>query len=235
VSAPEGVVTAWADQLEALKRSWAGVGPAGSALAAAWESRRTSMTDDVARLRAAGMWTHGPTDLLTVCGMHRWELTQSAALGWTCDPEARHGLGDGFLRSMLAATGDVPAITPPVAVDLEVTRDRSRADVVVRGSSWSLVVEVKVDAGEQERQCQRLYDDWVDEPDTRFVFLSPGGHPPISAFSAEARQAWRPMRWSYVLTSVRRAAAHGAYDAPGRPALDEWVRTLGRLYGRGAR
>lgn len=102
------------------------------------------------------MWTHGPTDLLTVCGLHRWELTQSAALGWVCDPEARHGLGDSFLRSMLEATGDVPPITAPVVVDLELTRTRSRADIVVRGSSWTLVVEVKVDAGEGERQCQRL-------------------------------------------------------------------------------
>jgi hypothetical protein len=39
---------------------------------------------------------------LTVRRLHRRELAQSAALAWVCDPEARHGLGDRFLRAVLA-------------------------------------------------------------------------------------------------------------------------------------
>lgn len=58
------------------------------------------------------------------------------------------------------------------------TRGRSRADVVVRGPFWSIVLEVKVDAGEGDGQCQRLFDDWSEDPDPRFVFLTRTGYHP---------------------------------------------------------
>lgn len=229
------VEAAWGERLQGLRQAWAAVPPAGSAGVASWERRLSNMAREVTQLREAGQWLRGPSDLLTVCGLHRWELTQSAALGWVCDPEARHGLGERFLRALLATTGDTPAIDAPVFVDVEVIRMQSRADVVARGPSWTLVVEVKVDASESERQCQRLYEDWRDEPDPRFVFLTRSGHQPISAYSAEARRAWRPISWVHVLSRLREAAASGGDDASGRPALEEWLRTLDRLYGKGAR
>jgi hypothetical protein len=40
------------------------------------------------------------------------------------------------------------------------------------------------------------------------------------------------MRWGHVLKLLREAAALGDLNALGRPALEEWLRTLG-LYGRG--
>lgn len=224
---------AWAEQLEELKAAWSDVPQSRTLAVASWWPRLTSMTDEVAALRAQGRWNRGPTDLLTVCRLHRRELAQSAALAWVCDPEARHGLGDRFLRAVLAQTGDAPDVSPSVEVEVEVTRGRSRADVVVSGPFWSIVLEVKVDAGEGDGQCQRLFDDWSEDPDPRFVFLTRTGYHPISAFTVEARQAWRPMRWGHVLKLLREAAALGDLNAPGRPALEEWMRTLGHLYGRG--
>lgn len=224
---------AWNEQLSAMRHSWVALEQSrGDGLP--WDARLAVLTREEARLRTAGLWQRGPTDLLTVCGLHRWELTQSAALAWTLDPEARHGLEDLFLHALLSETGDLPDLSAPVLIDLELERQHSRADIVVRGIAWHLIIEVKVQAGEGVYQCQRLYDDWKEEADARFIFLSRTGYGPLSAITDEARRAWIAVSWPEVHKLLLRAAATGDNRAAGRPALEEWMRTLSRLYGRRA-
>ena len=45
-----------------------------------------------------------------------------------------------------------------VRIALEDQRDETRADLVVYGADWTIVVEAKTFASEQKRQLDRLYD-----------------------------------------------------------------------------
>jgi PD-(D/E)XK nuclease superfamily len=229
-------VVAWLDQFETLADEWRSVAPTPAVVdMETWDNQFRSMAAHVADLRRRGLWRRGPTDLLSVCRVHRWELAQSAALAWVCDPEARHGLGTGVLAALLDATGRVPDLDGPTEVAVEASRARARADVVIRAPTCTLVIEVKVDATEGDEQCQRLYDDWHDEPDARFLFLTKRGKAPGTATTDEAKAAWTTMTWRTVAALLKTAVEAGDPAAAGRPAAQEWLRTITRLYGKASR
>ncbi|MET8832922.1 PD-(D/E)XK nuclease family protein [Micromonospora sp. NPDC004540] len=178
----------------------------------------------------AGRWRREPLDLLTICGVHRRELSHSAALAWLCDPEADHGLGDRLLRRLLHLAGGEVEMTASVAVTTEVVCSRSRADVAVESDSWTLVLEVKIDAPESDRQCQRLFEDWQDAPEARFLFITPTGRPPRTANTPEAIAAWRCASWRKVLEAL--SSAIDESDGTVTTAVSQYRQTLHRLYGK---
>jgi hypothetical protein len=197
-----------------------------------WAARMTAMRTKTIELKRLGQWSRGPVDLLTICRLHRWELAHSAALSWLCDPDAGHGLGTRFLTRMLAHTGDIPDLDQDITVTTEATRDLSRADIVVAAATWTLVIEVKVDAEEGNQQCERLYQDWVEDGDVRFLFLTKTGRPPLTTVTDEASSAWHAASWPAVLADLRAVEDSVPPAAAGAGAITEYRRTLEFLYGR---
>jgi hypothetical protein len=129
--------------------------------------------------------------------------------------------------------------TGPIVVETEVTgagideTDRTRearADIILRGGGLTVLIENKLDAGEQPDQCERQYWAWVNEPgEARWVFLTPHGRPPVTATSAQAKAAWRALGYA----NVRDALAYSLDDraartSAGRDTARQYLETLNR-------
>jgi hypothetical protein len=177
----------------------------------------------------AGQWTSGPADMLSVLGRQRDELAHSRLIGWLLVPTGRHGLGRSFLNAFLDGVwpGETLMRSGAITVETEVTgaaldeegRVReARADIVLRGDGVTVLIENKLDAGEQPDQCERLFWAWAADPgDNRWLFLTPTGRAPVTATSAAARAAWRTMSYAQlceVLESVLRQSSLSAGTGP---------------------
>lgn len=192
-----------------------------------------------------GRWSSGPADMLSVLGRQRDELTHSRLIGWLLIPTGRHGLGRAFLRAFLDAVwpGEAFMASGPVTVEIETTASAldedgqfrgARADIVVRGNDVTVVIENKLDAGEQPDQCERLYWSWAADPgDTRWLFLTPTGRPPVTATSTAARAAWRTMSYAQLHTALNVALDQSQPTAAaGRPAVLQYLATLSGAIAR---
>src|SRR5262245_40845259 len=124
-----------------MQHDWSAIGPgAEENEVVLWRIALEQLQSAQATLEREGRWRSPPNDLLTICGMHRRELAHSFALAWLCDSDGDHGLGTTFagrIRRLANAPNESLRATRSSA---EVIRDKSRADVVVRGSDWTLVV-----------------------------------------------------------------------------------------------
>jgi len=226
VTEPLSTATAqWVHTIGDLRTRWFALGDSAQGLGEDWALRLEQMRERMDDLSRQGRWASGPHDLLSVVGLHRWELAHNAALAWLFNPHASHGLGSTFLEGLIAMTGDPVDLGGPVVCRTEVSRQRSRADVVVEGSGWVLVIEVKVDASEGLLQAQRLYDDWAEDGDVRFVFLTRHGQRPVSADEA-ARDAWVALSWRTTRGLLRALTSTADQSAHGRRALAEYMHTL---------
>jgi hypothetical protein len=188
--------------------------------------RLAAVKAEAAHLMDSGRWTSGPSDMLSILGRQRDELTHSRLIGWLVTPTGRHGLGRSVLMAVIEALwpGEGLMRTGPVIVETEVNGQgldpdgrlhMARADIIVRGDGETIVIENKLDAGEQPDQCERLYWSWAGEPgETRWLFLSPSGRRPATASSEAARAAWRTMSYKDL-----RAVMRSVLDAPGYPDL----------------
>ena len=205
------------------------------------EPRFGAMKAEASHLQAGGQWVSGPGDVLSILGRHRDELFHSRMLGWLLNPTGRHGFGDRFLRTFLAAAWPGESMVDGGTVEIELERQssgmsagteeslQSRADLVIHFQSLVIVIENKLDAGEQEAQCERLYWSWAGEPtEVRWLFLTPNGRLPVTVTSDEARVAWRPLSYR----EVRRALA-AVLDGPvglppetGRSSAVQYLATL---------
>jgi PAS domain-containing protein len=202
---------------------------------------------EVVTIRAAGRWVSGPGDLLSILGRQRDELFHSRILAWLMNPSGRHALGTRFLREFLAEVwpGEDFDTGGPVAIDVEVTRTgtsaesghtvEARADLVLGLESLVVVVENKLDAGEQQDQCERLYWPWAGDPvETRWVFLTPTGRAPMSATSQVARDAWSTASYAHVHRALGRALDQ-IDDRPadtGRASALQYLATLNVRHDR---
>jgi hypothetical protein len=169
-----------------------------------------------------GRWRGGPRTLLAALDQHYRELAMTAGLAWLLRPDGHHGLGpvvlDGLLR-YLAMDGS--GAEAGVRVVLEEQRDETRADLIVYGSDWTIVVEAKTFAVEQDRQLDRLYAHWRNEPAPCFVFLTRGQRLPTTA--VESRGRWRALTWEQVAEIARTAATPMTRAAPG---VHDYIATL---------
>lgn len=101
----------------------------------------------------------------------------------------------------------------------------TRADVVVRGADWTLVVEVKVDATEGRNQAHRLYEGWKDDPGSRFLFLTRHGQSPNS-IPEDLKQQWTPLRWRDLRNTLEQLAGNADPHAVAHNALTDYLMTL---------
>lgn len=170
-------------------------------------------------LVSEGRWAAGPATLFAVLGLQHQELANCRVLAWLLDPLAPHGLGATALRSLLRHLDHV-AEEPPfsnvdglerTAIVLEEARGRTRADVVLYGPSWTIVIEAKMGATEQPEQGRRLADAW---PDAIYVFLTKRGKPMVTTGGS----TWIPLTWTTVFSLVGAALRHA--NPPSTPAAE---------------
>lgn len=223
---------AWPAKFAALSEEWRALSEGQLVDVAEWQSRFATIKAEHDRLRRQRRWIRGPADLMSVCGFHRKELAHGSALRWLCDPIGSHGLGGLFLSGLLAATGGPLEVSGDTTARTEISRELSRADVVVYGSQWTLIMELKIDAAESETQCQRLFDDWRTEPGARWVFVTLSGRTPTTTTTVQAARAWQSLPWSRFLDVLDEAVRATGGTAPEVPAVAEYRRTLQRLTGR---
>jgi PD-(D/E)XK nuclease superfamily len=187
-----------------------------------WEASLKAMTAESDRLRAAGSWLTGPADFLGVTRRSRHELTHSAMLGWLLDLAGRHGLGNRLVVALLSHVGLDVGADYHFVVRREVAGDTAVADLVLTSGELKVVIENKLDAIEQPRQCQRLAD---DHPDAQaLIFLTPTGRAPATA---GVEDSWHSVRWS-VITKLLEEALRDSGPAPGRHIAEDYLSTLRR-------
>lgn len=138
-----------------------------------------------------------------VAGLKRDEVRNSRVLAWMLDPRESHGFGSVFLRAV------VEEVLPEI---IEVTDDRyrytvrtesspdgdsaNRLDIEIEALDFYLVIEVKIDAAEGERQVARyaeVCDARAKGKPWKIVFLTPAGRKALSA--GEYEEYVVPMAW----------------------------------------
>lgn len=169
-----------------------------------WETRLDQLRDEQNALLRNGAWNDGRSDMLGILGESRREAFHSAFLAWLLDPRGRHGFGVAFLVAFFRRCSPdmMHKDLHQARTALEVTRGDTRADIVITGPRFSIVIENKVDAIEQPQQCDRLYFQFGREAGTIFVFLSPSGRLPATA-TGPARDAFISLRHSDIATILR--------------------------------
>jgi hypothetical protein len=200
-------------RFQALSTEWGKI-----STLARWESRIEEVRAEDRRLREKGLWLGGPRDFLGVIGRSRHELTHSALLAWLLDPAMRHSLKAEFLRRLLGRLfpGDRFENLEQARSQTEVTRGPGRADIVVWGSDFTLVIENKVDATEGGDQCDYYYRAFSSETRPLFVFLTPDGRDPSSA-TGVAREAYKPLGYGDIAAELH-ATLDSVQAVPGAEA-----------------
>ena len=198
-----------------------------------WADRMAAMADEHHGLLSAGEWVSGPADLLGIIGRGRRETYHSAILAWLMSASGRHGLGPKFLEAVLDETlgygefdpNGLAACTPAT----EVAKAASQADIVVTGPGLNILFEVKVDAAEGDRQCQRLYNDHCDEG-ALFVFLTPHGRSPMSCETDESRASWICLSFRRVRAILTDLVPMISNSCDARPAVLSYLTTLNKEF-----
>ncbi len=200
---------------------------------AAWATGLAVAEAEYRLLCSHDLWQESPADFFWVVGIGRKELQHSRMLGWLLDPKQGHGLGATFAEAMLRlAVGKRPERITVRSVRREETRwtqagCETRADLVVYGDGFILVIEVKVDADEQCRQCDRLIECFGTRDGVSYVFLSPDSKPPVT----DTNGRFQTVHW----WQVRRALEEALNGAPSGSAPDQalarnYVLTLRRNF-----
>ena len=165
---------------------------------------------------------------MAIVRRERDELAHTYVLRWLLDPMGRHGLGTAVVERLVAhcggdTHGDAGAVR---RVDASYKGKGREADIVVWGRSFTLVIEIKIDADEQPCQCEDLYKNFRREVGPLFLFLTPDGRRPRTAYSPAARKAFRVLSWR----EVRRVVEHAVLEAPVG-AVENYLPTLKEQFG----
>ncbi|MEV7984365.1 PD-(D/E)XK nuclease family protein [Micromonospora sp. NPDC085948] len=218
-------VAGWALRYNDAASEWrgliAGEDAGVAALVDRWRDTFEEAQREERRLVAAGQWVGGPPTLLAAIGQEYREAAMTAALGWLLRPDGQHGLGRAVIDGLGAVVGVDVAGT--VRVVLEEVRHDTRADLVVYGSGWTLIVEAKTFSSERPRQLDRIHELWGREAGPKFVFLTRGERQPVTA--RESADHWHNHTWRQVAAFIRAALVKkdAATIAPG---LHDYLMTL---------
>ena len=206
------------------------------ALLADWHVAMSEMRREHDRLVAGGLWVTGPSDFLGIVGLARDENTHSRMLAWLLKPTNRHGLGSALVRRLVEHCTGNPMPAPAAVREVTFSRWRNdrEADIVVRGEDFTLVIENKVDAPEQPRQCDDLYANFKDETESLFIFLTPNSRKPRTATSPCARHAFKTLSWQKLRGMIETALTESqpaSGSAEAGDVVENYVRTLREQFG----
>lgn len=140
-----------------------------------------------AEVHLGTLWRNTHWNLFEVLGRQRKEDDHSRAIAWLMDPGAAHGLKNTFLKAFFeSAFGKAP---PPGTLECRVTvkkriGESGEVDIEVAGPQWRLIVENKIDCGEDQGQTEKYashYKSYYTLKKNLFlVFLSRSGQRPQS-------------------------------------------------------
>jgi hypothetical protein len=122
-----------------------------------------------------------PYSLLQVLRKTRDEESYSDILAYFLDPARPHGLGRIVLDAFLTTIGIEEHEPEEVYVEREYPLQNRFIDILIKTTSWVVVIENKIDSPESERQTTDLYngvfqDDELKEKEyKKFIFLTPEG------------------------------------------------------------
>ncbi|UVO07469.1 PD-(D/E)XK nuclease family protein [Pectobacterium polonicum] len=131
-------------------------------------------------------------DPWNIAGLKRNEVRNSAVLAWLLNPEGTHGFGalplNTLLKSIRTSENTIfpPAFERYCRVDVETIPNgdsSNRVDIEIDAGNFFLLIEVKIDAYEQNRQIARYCQDAEKRAGGRpwaVVFLTPHGGKPVS-------------------------------------------------------
>lgn len=227
-----GLPGGWADEFASYALEWAEAGVDVPPADWAQEFDVAARAHDA--LVDAGQWLAGPRTLLGVLGLRHLETPHSKVLAWLLDPGSRHGLGTRLLERLVARVR--PDLTPAdlrrarVNVEEPCQTDDAcfgRADVVVRGNGWTIVIENKIWAGQHGSQLDVYFDAYTaTEAQPTFVFLTPYGAAPRSQ-RPEVRAAFTPLSWARdIVGMLDDVLASSVHTAPTTAAASDYLEAL---------
>ncbi len=197
-----------------------------------WEAVKDQMQEQQAILEREGNWPGTETDLLSIIDREHWETYHCKILAWLLNSTSPHGLGDAFLRKFVELSGvKVPDDLSKVYAVCEESTEagKTRADIVIRGPNLLIVVEVKLNAKEQDDQCGRLYRNYKKKRSTaRFVFLTLKSAKPKSGTPEELEQ-FRHLRLSAVHEALSTCMKDVSSPLPGMAAAATYAEALRKI------
>lgn len=227
----------WRGALRAMERDWGEITARRTrTLLTEWGEAMTVMRRQHDRLVSDGVWLTGPAGFLDIVGLGRHENTHSRMLEWLLTPTARHGLGCGFVERLVEHCTRQPVPTPLAVrkVVFSEWRNDREADLVVWGRNFTLVIENKVDASEQPRQCDDLYENFKNEVAPLFLFLTPTGRKPHTATTPRSQRAFKTLSWPEVramLEATLNESAPATARADAADVVRNYLRTLKEQFG----
>lgn len=193
---------------------------------AAWSDLLDRLRRTQEALAIEGRWTSGPSNLMAVLNLTRAEVANCRVVRWLFDPLARHGIATRLLTDLCRELGVSLEGPMLVRAEAEVAIENTRADIVLSGTraGASIVIEAKVDAGEQPGQGARLEELWPSAD--VYVFLTTGGTRVPHTLSDRAR--WRSLSWGWIADAAAVALATTPEPADlrardSRAAVAAWV------------
>lgn len=188
---------------------------------------------DLERLRADGLWSPGAATALEVLEVGHLERHHQWIIAWLLDPLEAHHLGSRMLAAVLRRAGraDLASGLPSSAeVRKEVVQPPgTRADIVVRTATCTLVVELKVHAPEGVDQTQRLVQGYAHEREPVWVFLTLNGEVPKDSQFHSMTLAEFAEGLSHVLDQA--PEPHTSHGVTGRATALDYLTTLRRMTG----
>ena len=189
-----------------------------------WETRIAEMHSETAQLRKDGLWRSGGRTLLHELGLHHSEVTLCRGIAWLLKPEGWHGLGSRVLTGLLDALDVTTDGAERASVVVEEIQGETRADLIVRLPTVTVLIEAKVLAPEGQDQCDRLAEAWADEAPT-LVFLTRYGTSPVTSASSQGQ--WHTLSWPEFAAIARRSVEEAVSPSPGALELIETIERYG--------
>ena len=227
----------WRRTIRTMEHVWGEIATRRTkTLISEWHEAMAEMRCQQDRLVSDGLWLTGPSDFLDIVGLARHENTHSRMLAWLLMPTARHGLGWRLVGRLVEhCTGETASA--PLAVQrvaFSEWRNDREADVVVWGRNFTLVIENKVDASEQPSQCDDLFENFKNENEPLFLFLTPDGRKPHTATTQRSQRAFRTLSWPEVRAMLETALNESRPKTGIAPAVEvvrNYLRTLREQFG----
>lgn len=152
-----------------------------------------------------------------IAGLQRKEVTNTAVLTWLLDPSGSHGFGKIPLQVLLRIIRsknrhDIPAdFNRFCRIQTETNPagdDTNRVDIEIEADNFFLLIEVKIDAAEQEQQIARYCSDAKIRASNRpwaVVFLTPQGRRPLTGNPELTLESVPCLSWRQLAAEMERS------------------------------